>query len=59
VSVLNKAPDASAGVAFVQYLLGDAGKALLTKHGLQLQPVKVSGDASAVPAELKSVLGAS
>lgn len=58
VTVLNKAPDSSAGIAFVQYLLGDAGKALLTKHGLQLQPVKVTGDASAVPAQLRSVLGA-
>ena len=58
VSVLNKAPDSSAGIAFVQYLLGDAGKGLLTKHGLQLQPIKVSGDASAVPAQLKSLLGA-
>lgn len=58
VSVLNKAPDKAAGVAFVQYLLGDEGKALLTKHGLQLVPVKVAGDVSAVPAQLTSVLGA-
>jgi molybdate/tungstate transport system substrate-binding protein len=58
VTVLNKAPDSSAGIAFVQYLLGDEGKALLTKHGLTLQPIKVTGDASAVPAQLKSLLGA-
>jgi molybdate/tungstate transport system substrate-binding protein len=58
VSVLNKAPDSSAGIAFVQYLLSDAGKALLTKHGLQLQPIKVTGDSSAVPAQLQSLLAA-
>ena len=58
VSVLNKAPDADAGVAFVQFLLGDAGKALMTKHGLQLQPIKVSGTAGSVPAPLQSLLNA-
>ena len=58
VTVLNKAPDSSAGIAFVQYLLGDAGKALLAKHGLRLQPIKVTGDSSAVPAQLRSLLAA-
>ncbi|MEZ0108529.1 molybdate/tungstate transport system substrate-binding protein [Catenulispora sp. EB89] len=58
VSVLNKAPDADAGVAFVQFLLGDAGKALMTKHGLQLQPIKVTGTAGSVPAPLQSLLNA-
>ncbi|MEY9887760.1 molybdate/tungstate transport system substrate-binding protein [Catenulispora sp. MAP12-49] len=58
VSVLNKAPDADSGIAFVQYLLSDAGKAFMTKHGLQLQPVKVTGDAGSVPAQLKTVLNA-
>lgn len=58
VTVLNKAPDNAAALAFVQYLLGDEGKALMTKHGLQVQPVKVSGDASTVPAQLKTLLGA-
>jgi molybdate/tungstate transport system substrate-binding protein len=59
VSVLNKAPDNAAGIAFVQYLLGDAGKALMTKHGLQLQTAKVSGDAASVPAQLHTLLGVS
>lgn len=58
VSVLNKAPDADAGVAFVQFLLGDAGKALMTKHGLQLQPIKVTGTAGSVPGPLQSLLNA-
>lgn len=58
VSVLNNAADTDAGIAFVQYLLGDDGKALMTKHGLQLQPVKVTGDVTAVPPQLKTVLNA-
>lgn len=58
VSVLNKAADHDAGVAFVQYLFSDAGKALMTKHGLQLQPIKVTGDTGAVPSQLKSQLNA-
>jgi molybdate/tungstate transport system substrate-binding protein len=58
VSVLNNAPDTDAGIAFVQYLLGDEGKALMTKHGLQVQAVKVTGDAGSVPPQLKTVLNA-
>lgn len=58
VTVLNKAPEANAGIAFVQYLFSDAGKALMTKHGLQLQPITVTGDTGSVPAQLKSVLNA-
>jgi molybdate/tungstate transport system substrate-binding protein len=58
VSVLNNAADTDAGIAFVQYLLGDEGKALMAKHGLQLQPVKVTGDAGSVPPRLKTLLNA-
>jgi molybdate/tungstate transport system substrate-binding protein len=58
VSVLNRAPDAQAGAGFVPYLLGDAGLALLHKHGLQVQqPVTVSGDTAAVPSQLHTPLG--
>lgn len=56
VTVLNRAPNAAGGIAFVEYLLGDAGKALLRKHGLQLQTVTVSGDPSKVPAALHGEL---
>ncbi len=59
VSVLNKAPDNTAGIAFVQYLFSDAGKAFMTKHGLQLQPIKVTGAAGSVPAQLQTLLSAS
>lgn len=58
VSVLNNAADTDAGVAFVRYLLGDQGKALMAKHGLQLQPVKATGDAGSVPPQLKPLLDA-
>jgi molybdate transport system substrate-binding protein len=58
VSVLNNAADTEAGIAFVQYLLGEEGKALMTKHGLQLQPVKLTGDAGSVPPQLKTLLNA-
>lgn len=58
VSVLNNAADTDAGIAFVQYLLGDQGKALMTEHGLQLLPVKVTGDAGSVPPPLKTLLNA-
>ncbi|HWC80801.1 MAG TPA: substrate-binding domain-containing protein [Pseudonocardiaceae bacterium] len=57
VSVLDNAPDQSQAIAFVQYLLGSDGQGLMKKHGLQLQPVKVTGDTTKVPSQLDSVLG--
>ncbi|HEX3779952.1 MAG TPA: substrate-binding domain-containing protein [Pseudonocardiaceae bacterium] len=55
VSVLNKAPNSAAGTSFVSYLLGSDGLALLRKHGLQLQTVKVTG--TGTPSSLQGVLG--
>jgi molybdate/tungstate transport system substrate-binding protein len=43
--------------AFVQFLLGDAGRALLGKEGLLEVARVVEGDAGAVPAPLKGSLG--
>lgn len=43
--------------AFVQFLLGDAGRALLGKEGLLGVARAVEGDAGAVPAPLKGSLG--
>lgn len=57
VSVLNNAPNKNAAISFVQYLLGSDGLALMRKHGLQLQTVKVTGTTSDVPSQLDSVLG--
>jgi molybdate/tungstate transport system substrate-binding protein len=57
VTVLNNAPNSSGADAFVQYLFSDSGLALLKKHGLQLQPITVTGDKTAVPADLDTALG--
>jgi molybdate/tungstate transport system substrate-binding protein len=56
-TVLNRAPDQTAAISFVQYLLGPDGQALLRKHGLTLTPITVTGDPNAVPAQLHGVLG--
>lgn len=56
ITVLNRAPNADGGNAFVKYLLGH-GKKLISKHGLHSQPVNVTGDKKAVPGALDSVLG--
>ncbi|HEX7658926.1 MAG TPA: extracellular solute-binding protein [Pseudonocardiaceae bacterium] len=57
VTVLNNAQNKPAAIAFVQELLGPDGQALLKKHGYTLLPIKVTGDTSAVPTELHTVLG--
>jgi molybdate/tungstate transport system substrate-binding protein len=57
VSALNNAPNSAGGVNFVDYLLGQSGLALMKKHGLQLQTVKVTGDSSSVPTPLDTELG--
>ena len=56
VTVLNKAPHAAGGNAFVQYLLGPGGRSIMTADGLALTPFTVSGDASAVPAQVKPLV---
>jgi molybdate/tungstate transport system substrate-binding protein len=57
VSVLNNAPNAAGGQAFVEYLFSSEGVALMKKHGLQLQPVTITGDKTSVPADLDKPLG--
>jgi molybdate/tungstate transport system substrate-binding protein len=55
VTILNQAPHQAGAVSFVQYLLGSAGQAVLTKDGFNLvTPPTVSG--SGVPSSLASVL---
>lgn len=54
VSVLNRAPNAAGGAAFVQYLLGPSGQAALNKDGFDLvTPPTVTG--SGVPSSLSGV----
>jgi len=58
VTVLNNAPHQAGAEAFVKYLLGPAGQAVLKQDGFQLvQPYTVSG--TGIPPSLSSVLPAS
>ncbi len=56
VTVLNRAPNEPGAVSFVNYLLGSDGLALLRKHGLDVQPIKVTGSSAKEPAGLQGVL---
>jgi molybdate/tungstate transport system substrate-binding protein len=54
ITVVNRAPDQAGAIAFVQFLLGPKGAALLAKNGISLiKPAILSGSASLVPAQLK------
>lgn len=57
VTVVRNAPDPAGAVAFVRFLLGSHGAALLRADGLTVLPPKVSGEHSAVPAGLAASLG--
>ena len=55
VTVLNRAPDRAAAVAFVSYLLGKKGQAALAAQGIKpVKPPTVHGSKGTVPASLKS-----
>jgi molybdate/tungstate transport system substrate-binding protein len=55
VTILNNAPHEAAAEAFVTYLLGPAGQAVMKQDGLDIvSPVTVTG--TGVPASLSSVL---
>jgi molybdate/tungstate transport system substrate-binding protein len=56
VTVLHDAPNAAGAGQFVAYLLGSDGQNLLKEHGLTLQKLAVSGDASAVPSDIKAIV---
>lgn len=57
VTVLNRAPHRAAAIAFVRFLLGRTGAALLRRDGLTpiMSPV-TSGDRGAIPSGLRTVL---
>jgi molybdate/tungstate transport system substrate-binding protein len=48
-TVLNAAPHRDAAVAFLAFLLGDQGAAIMRAHGLTLTGLKLAGDATKVP----------
>jgi molybdate/tungstate transport system substrate-binding protein len=59
VAVLNHAADPAGGEAFVRYLLQASTATTLTSNGLTpISPPQLSGEASAVPAGLRSTVGA-
>jgi molybdate/tungstate transport system substrate-binding protein len=56
VATLRDAPNADGADKFVVFLLGPGGRDLLKEHGLTLQNMAVSGDAGAVPQDIKAVV---
>lgn len=56
VTVLDHAPHAQGGAAFVAYLLSAAGRATLARHGLTVVSPALTGPASAVPATLRTLV---
>ncbi len=58
-TLVRDAPNPSGGVAFLDYLLGTKGRAILLQQGLTVLPYRVSGQHSAVPKSLRAVLGLS
>ncbi len=59
VTIPSTARDRAGAEAFVQYLLGPDGQALLTREGLFAATPTVSGDLGSVPNVLKAVVKAS
>jgi molybdate/tungstate transport system substrate-binding protein len=58
VTILNGGPNAAGALAFVQFLLGPQGTAILKQDGFQLlKDDEVGGAKSSVPASLRSLFG--
>lgn len=55
-TVLNNAQHPAAGAAFIAYLLSSTGQATLTRHGITVLQPSLTGDASAVPSSLRSLI---
>jgi molybdate/tungstate transport system substrate-binding protein len=58
VTVLNNAANEAGAARFVAFLLGAQGAELMRQHGLNVVKPRISGDASLVPASLRSVITA-
>ena len=56
VTVLRDAPNATGAEQFIEFLLGDAGKALMRRHGLDLVTPSIEGDQGKVPASVRSAV---
>jgi molybdate/tungstate transport system substrate-binding protein len=56
VSILRTAPHPAAAAAFVAFLLGAGGRALMSEHGLTLRRPSVVGAAEQVPAGIRTTV---
>lgn len=59
LSVLNQAPDEQAAISFVSFLVSKQGAAILTRAGLKLTKITVSGNKGDVPAPLRARMNVS
>jgi len=57
ITILRHAPNPEGADKFVAYLLGSNGQILLKEHGLTLQKLRVSGDSSTVPQDIRVIVG--
>jgi molybdate/tungstate transport system substrate-binding protein len=57
ITILNNAPNATGALAFVKFLLGPQGTAILKQDGFLFVKGEIGGDRSAVPADVKALLG--
>jgi ABC-type Fe3+ transport system substrate-binding protein len=48
--------NAKGALAFVEFLLADAGRQVAARHGLLAAPVLYGGDRAAIPASIESQL---
>jgi molybdate/tungstate transport system substrate-binding protein len=58
ITILSGTPNARGARAFIAYFLGPHGKSILTRNRMHLLAPHVTGDLSAVPASLRTTLGA-
>jgi ABC-type Fe3+ transport system substrate-binding protein len=56
VSVQQNATNPEGANEFVAFLLGSDGQNLLKEHGLTLQEMRIAGDASAIPQNIKAII---
>jgi molybdate/tungstate transport system substrate-binding protein len=57
VAILKKAPDPQGAEAFISFLLGARGKAMLAAHGITVLSPKLTGASAAVPQKLRALIG--
>jgi molybdate/tungstate transport system substrate-binding protein len=56
ITILRDAPNPTGANQFVTFLLGPEGQGIMKEHGLAVQNFVLSGDASAVPANIRSLV---